>query len=277
MLCPPFTIGYALDRKVWCRLFVDLLEPIQWRPSPMDDLILPDKQKKVLRALVGSHVFPNQARDEWGLKGKGLVILLHGTPGTGKTLTAGMFINASSHEKTDILIVILETAAEYTKKALLKISLSELKADERLEDNMLRFQRYSSTWKAIILVDEADVFLEARTTQGSGSADRNGLVAGMHLPFRSFPFPIPSSHSLSPYRVKNASLPPHPRILPRYNLPHLQPRLCLRSSHQIPHPPRPPIRRPLPRLPPTNVADPINFSTHWILRMGSCNCSRGLR
>ncbi|MCJ1433403.1 hypothetical protein MMC27_002763 [Xylographa pallens] len=158
MLCPPFTLGYSLDRKVWCRLFIDNLQSVNWLPDPMDSLILPDTQKRLLRALVHSHIFPAQARDEWGLKGKGLVILLHGTPGSGKTLTA-------------------ETAAEYTQKALLKISLSELKDDERLEENMLKFQRYASTWKAIMLIDEADVFLEARTSKGHDSADRNGLVA----------------------------------------------------------------------------------------------------
>ena len=89
MLCPPFTLGYALDRKVWCRLFIDNIESISWQPNPMDCLILPNTQKRILRALVHSHIFPAQARDEWGLKGKGLVILLHGTPGSGKTLTAG--------------------------------------------------------------------------------------------------------------------------------------------------------------------------------------------
>lgn len=158
-LCPPFTIGYSLDRKVWCRLFIDQLTPIAWRPSPMDELILPTTQKKVLQALVGSHLFPAQARDEWGLKGKGLVILLHGTPGSGKTLTA-------------------ETAAEFTRRALLKISLAELRDDDRLEENMLRFQRYASTWQAIVLIDEADVFLEARSSgPGKDSAERNGLVA----------------------------------------------------------------------------------------------------
>lgn len=125
----------------------------------MDELILPTTQKKVLQALVGSHLFPAQARDEWGLKGKGLVILLHGTPGSGKTLTA-------------------ETAAEFTRRALLKISLAELRDDDRLEENMLRFQRYASTWQAIVLIDEADVFLEARSAgEGTDSAERNGLVA----------------------------------------------------------------------------------------------------
>ncbi|KAL9110693.1 MAG: hypothetical protein Q9187_008024, partial [Circinaria calcarea] len=37
--------------------------------------------------------------------------------------------------------------------------------------------RYASHWKAIILIDEADVFLEARSSEGSGQAERNGLVA----------------------------------------------------------------------------------------------------
>jgi poly(3-hydroxybutyrate) depolymerase len=34
-------------------------------------------------------MFPKKSRDEVILKGKGLVILLHGSPGSGKTLTAG--------------------------------------------------------------------------------------------------------------------------------------------------------------------------------------------
>ena len=92
MLCPPFTIGYALDRKLWCRLFIDQLSDINWQSNPMDALILPHTQKKVLQALVASHIFPADARDEWGIKGKGLVVLLHGTPGTGKTLTAGNYM-----------------------------------------------------------------------------------------------------------------------------------------------------------------------------------------
>ena len=90
LLCPPFVIGYSLDRKVWCRFYINHLSSVQWQPNPMDNLILPSAQKKVLRALVGSHHFPTEARDEMNLKGKGLVILLHGTPGSGKTLTAGM-------------------------------------------------------------------------------------------------------------------------------------------------------------------------------------------
>lgn len=55
----------------------------------MDSLLLPSSEKKVVEALIRSHAFPLSARDEAELKGKGLVILLHGSPGSGKTMTGG--------------------------------------------------------------------------------------------------------------------------------------------------------------------------------------------
>lgn len=58
----------------------------------MDSLLIQASQKKVVQALVRSHEFPSSARDEVELKGKGLVILLHGSPGSGKTMTAGKFL-----------------------------------------------------------------------------------------------------------------------------------------------------------------------------------------
>ena len=70
--------------------YIDSLEDISWKTSPMDSLLLPDRQKRILTALVSSHEFPDEAREEAELKGKGLVILLHGSPGSGKTLTAGI-------------------------------------------------------------------------------------------------------------------------------------------------------------------------------------------
>jgi ATP-dependent 26S proteasome regulatory subunit len=56
---------------------------------------------------VTSHRYPEDVRNQTEQKGKGLVILLHGSPGSGKTLTA-------------------ETAAECTERALLSASLSDL-------------------------------------------------------------------------------------------------------------------------------------------------------
>jgi len=90
VLCPSFAYGFSLQRKNWCKFYIDCLEDISWKTSSMDSLILPDRQKRILTALVSSHEFPDEAREEAELKGKGLVILLHGSPGSGKTLTAGI-------------------------------------------------------------------------------------------------------------------------------------------------------------------------------------------
>jgi len=77
-------------------------------------------------------------------KGKGLIFLLHGSPGTGKTLTA-------------------ELVAEHTKRPLLKISTGEPGSyEERMSAELEKLLAWASTWKAIVLIDEADVFLEQR-------------------------------------------------------------------------------------------------------------------
>ncbi|KAI1498903.1 P-loop containing nucleoside triphosphate hydrolase protein [Biscogniauxia marginata] len=161
-LCPPLTIGYSLSRKQWSQLLVDNIGDVDWNQSAWDELVLPDTEKLLLRSLITSHEYSQQPRDLMKQKGKGLVILLHGTPGSGKTLTA-------------------ETAAEGTKKALVSTSVGELNKDSSVLTGSAAFERelrkclrYATTWQAVVLLDEADVFLEART---DNSSDRNALVA----------------------------------------------------------------------------------------------------
>ncbi|KAI0437025.1 P-loop containing nucleoside triphosphate hydrolase protein [Xylaria telfairii] len=160
MFCPPFAIGYSLAKKEWCRFLVENLRPVQWKPDAWEKLILEEEQKLVLQALVTSHSYPENARDQPEQKGKGLVILLHGTPGSGKTLSA-------------------ESSAELTHRALISTSMASLDT-ERLsfvfEHNLRRLLQYATLWKAIVLLDEADVFLEMREEK-AGSAKRNALVA----------------------------------------------------------------------------------------------------
>lgn len=88
-LCPSYVYGFSLEKKEWCRFFVDNLSAVEWVPNALDSLILPAPQKRLLQGLVTGHKFPDRARNVAGLKGKGLVVLLHGVPGSGKTLTAG--------------------------------------------------------------------------------------------------------------------------------------------------------------------------------------------
>jgi SpoVK/Ycf46/Vps4 family AAA+-type ATPase len=125
----------------------------------MDLLILPDAQRRLIRSLVTSHRYPDHARDEASLKGKGLIMLLHGTPGSGKTLTA-------------------ELTAEQTGRPLLKLSTGELGSwDERLSHELRKLLTYASIWKAVVLIDEADVFLEARKSGSESAFQNNNLVA----------------------------------------------------------------------------------------------------
>lgn len=90
ILCAPYIYGFALQRKCWCKFFVNSLAPVEWRPEAMKSLILPDAELSLLRALVMSHRHSKNPRELSSQKGKGLVILLFGAPGSGKTLTAGM-------------------------------------------------------------------------------------------------------------------------------------------------------------------------------------------
>jgi hypothetical protein len=89
--CPPFVHGFSLARKEWCRFYVDQIHPIEWNEDLFNSLVIGDSQKLLLRALVTSHAFLDKSGYQIQQKGKGLVILLHGTPGSGKTLTAGKF------------------------------------------------------------------------------------------------------------------------------------------------------------------------------------------
>lgn len=154
--CPPFVFGYSLELKEWCKFFVGNLSPVEWAPEAMESLILPTNQRRLIKSLVTSHKYPEQARDEASLKGKGLIILLHGAPGSGKTLTA-------------------ELVAEQTKRPLLKISTGELGAwGDLISMNLKQHLAYAAIWKAIVLIDEADVFLEERK---DSQIEQNNYVA----------------------------------------------------------------------------------------------------
>lgn len=82
--------------------------------------------------------------------------VLHGPPGTGKTLTA-------------------EGISDLLKCPLYTVSAGELGTDSRyLEAELQKILDICHTWGAILLLDEADVFLEKRNMQ---DIHRNALVS----------------------------------------------------------------------------------------------------
>lgn len=69
----------------------------------------------------------------------------------------------------------VETAAEHLRRPLYRVSAGELGTQaHELEFAMTRILRLGKRWQAIVLVDEADVYMEQRTPQ---DLVRNGLVS----------------------------------------------------------------------------------------------------
>lgn len=75
--------------RCWCMFSVDKVKTTDWKHKDFDSVVLPDGYRKIITSLVKSHKFASHTRDETALKGKGLIFVLHGPPGTGKTRTAG--------------------------------------------------------------------------------------------------------------------------------------------------------------------------------------------
>ncbi|KAI1748400.1 hypothetical protein F4782DRAFT_361416 [Xylaria castorea] len=160
--------GFVLRSRKWAQLDLTFLryENTDVRNSALsafDRLELPDGHREMVKSLVTQHFRDRQtafARDEQTDlirgKGKGLILLLHGAPGVGKTTTA-------------------EGVAELFQKPLFQITCGDLGTTAReVEQELEKNFALASRWGCILLLDEADVFLSARERK---DFERNGLVA----------------------------------------------------------------------------------------------------
>ncbi|KAH7336194.1 hypothetical protein BKA65DRAFT_29270 [Rhexocercosporidium sp. MPI-PUGE-AT-0058] len=173
-LLPPRVYGYAMLHHKWFPLDVNLIEDITEDESKIirsgfDDLVLPEGHRMLLQALIKNQVRapkktsgePDTEMDEFSMdlvksKGQGLIILLHGVPGVGKTSTA-------------------ECVAAQLGRPLLPITCGDIgttatEAQETLEN----FCQLAHRWRCVLLLDEADVFLAKRE---KGDIVRNSLVS----------------------------------------------------------------------------------------------------
>lgn len=148
ILCSPAVAGFSLSKRLWAEFTVAGIYDITWNDLPFNALVLPSKKKELLQALVQQATSDNAESkfdDIVEDKGSGLVILLHGTPGVGKTLTA-------------------EAISEYQKRPLYRVTAGDLDLDsKKLERELSEILDLATRWKAIVLLDEADVFVEERT------------------------------------------------------------------------------------------------------------------
>ncbi|KAI0922719.1 hypothetical protein AcV5_009616 [Taiwanofungus camphoratus] len=156
ILTSPVVYGFSLSDKIWLEFNVKHVLPIVWNDEAFANLVLPGDRKVLLQSLVEAHNADLGFDDFVQGKGHGLVINLFGPPGVGKTLSA-------------------EATSEHVRRPLYVVGGGDLgtqaaEVDQELE----RVLEIATIWKAIVLIDEADVFLEQRS---SHDLERNAMVA----------------------------------------------------------------------------------------------------
>lgn len=88
---PSFIPAFSLSKRSWGFIDVNGISDIQWDTNAYENLQMDHERKESVRRLVSTHrTFSSGFDDFISGKGKGLVFLLHGPPGSGKTMTAGM-------------------------------------------------------------------------------------------------------------------------------------------------------------------------------------------
>jgi SpoVK/Ycf46/Vps4 family AAA+-type ATPase len=111
-------------------------------------------------------------------KGKGNIVLLHGPPGVGKSYSAGKCrtLRMDSGYEAGALTGS-ECFAEEVRHPLISLTSSDLGTEPAtVEQKLLRWFDLAKVWNAVLLIDEADVFLESRSNLKTDLV-RSNLVA----------------------------------------------------------------------------------------------------
>ena len=147
VLLPCQVFGFVLRSRKWATFNIELIDNVKYTDG-WSDLVIPNYIRDTVLAMVQNHErAPNRpdaldgtlsAVDLVQGKGKGLIILLHGEPGVGKTSTA-------------------ECVADHTKRPLFPITCGDIgDSAESVEDNLERNFQLAHKWGCVLLLDEAE-------------------------------------------------------------------------------------------------------------------------
>ncbi|KAH9205623.1 hypothetical protein DL95DRAFT_490425 [Leptodontidium sp. 2 PMI_412] len=142
MLCESHVMGYSFREKDWGTYAVDKLFKVEFQKTSFDKLVMNKHYKDVVRAMVASHVEKdtNQLKDLVKGKGQGA-----------------------------------ECIADLYERPLIAITCGDIGTNpDVLEAKLQDVFRQAEEWGAVLLLDEADVFLAERNLE---SLERNALVS----------------------------------------------------------------------------------------------------
>jgi len=157
---------------------VEKICEVDWNTDAFANLVLPDDRKHLLQSLIEAHHKEVGFDDFIKGKGYGLVINLFGPPGVGKTFSA-------------------EATSEHVRSPLYVVGAGDLGTTAPSLDSALEsIFDVATEWKAIVLIDEADVFLEQRSLH---DLERNAMVAVLYVEFSSqfLTLPLTNTNSIS--------------------------------------------------------------------------------
>lgn len=148
----PLVPCFDLKRHIRLRVHVNNLTEYKYRPEVADGLIIPELDRSLIDLLVDqSH---NTFQDVIEGKGQSMNILACGPPGCGKTLSSEVF-------------------AEFKQRPLYTVQCSQLGLEPTvIENNLGIILQRANRWNAVLLLDEADVYIRAR----GGDMNHNAVV-----------------------------------------------------------------------------------------------------
>ncbi|KAK8075519.1 ATPase [Apiospora hydei] len=149
LLRPSELLVFVFKTRAWERVHVTNLRGPEFDETMVDNLIMDDKKKRTLAYLAKSFARQNKA-DE---------------PMSQPMRSADYVVGKGS-----------ECIAAFAKRPLMVLTSSDIGTDPKeVEGNLSKHFKNAKNWGAVLLIDEADVFMERRTT---ADLTRNSLVAG---------------------------------------------------------------------------------------------------
>lgn len=186
---PPWIPAFCLSINKWGFVLVgDWLQQVKWDPNAIAQLELVDTAKAQLLRLVQGLVMlgtaPASNHQVINGKGQGLNILLHGDPGVGKTTTAGAWPSPYVFGTLQ-LTPCPECVAQALLRPLYRLNGGDLGSKvSELEAALEKAFHWSKTWRAVMLIDEADAFMMKRDE--ADIIEQKAMVSGEFNQTRGF-------------------------------------------------------------------------------------------